>query len=242
MKQCKKCLISKPENEFGNNKNNIDGKSIYCKQCELDRFKKYRENNREKVNESSKKWRDNNPEKYKETTEKYLKSNPHMTSSERIKRYRENEDFIEKEKIRRKEYYKNNVEKIREYRKKYYQDNKGKERLRNNKYKSVRLKNDPVERAKKNIRDRVRQYLVGENKGKRTFEIIGLDKEGFKTYIENMFTNGMCWENYGEWHIDHIKPLCLAKTNEEIIKLNHYTNLQPLWGEDNIKKNRKYDD
>ena len=51
----------------------------------------------------------------------------------------------------------------------------------------------------------------------------------------------MSWDNYGLWHIDHVKPLCLANDNNELIKLNHYTNLQPLWAEDNIKKNRKYD-
>lgn len=93
---------------------------------------------------------------------------------------------------------------------------------------------------KKNIRDRIRQYLTGENKSKRTFDIIGLDKENFKSYIEDKFTEGMSWENYGEWHLDHIKPLCLSENEEDLIKLNHYTNLQPLWSEDNIKKNRKY--
>ena len=49
----------------------------------------------------------------------------------------------------------------------------------------------------------------------------------------------MTWENYGKWHLDHIKPLCQAKDNDEALLLNHYTNLQPLWAEDNLKKNRK---
>jgi hypothetical protein len=50
----------------------------------------------------------------------------------------------------------------------------------------------------------------------------------------------MNWDTYGKWHLDHIIPLYEAKTEEEILKLNHYTNLQPLWAEDNLKKNRKY--
>ena len=50
----------------------------------------------------------------------------------------------------------------------------------------------------------------------------------------------MTWENYGLWHLDHIIPLCEAKNEEELYKLNHHTNLQPLWAEDNLKKNRKY--
>jgi hypothetical protein len=49
----------------------------------------------------------------------------------------------------------------------------------------------------------------------------------------------MTWDNYGKWHMDHIYPLSLAKTTEEIEKLCHYTNLQPLWAVDNIRKGNK---
>ena len=58
-------------------------------------------------------------------------------------------------------------------------------------------------------------------------------------YLENLFTENMNWSNYGEWHIDHIMPLSPANTEEEIYNLCHYTNLQPLWGEDNLKKSNK---
>ena len=56
----------------------------------------------------------------------------------------------------------------------------------------------------------------------------------------------MNWENWGHgknnttWHIDHIIPLSSAKTIEEVEKLNHYTNLRPMWGSDNIKKGKKW--
>jgi hypothetical protein len=73
-----------------------------------------------------------------------------------------------------------------------------------------------------------------------TIESIGLDRSEFKKYIESLFSDGMTWDNYGEWHIDHIKPLCTAKTVDEVIKLTHYTNLQPMWWFDNLKKGKKY--
>ena len=54
--------------------------------------------------------------------------------------------------------------------------------------------------------------------------------------MENQFIDGISWENYGEWHIDHIIPLSTSKSIEEINRLCHYTNLQPLWAFDNLSK------
>lgn len=52
----------------------------------------------------------------------------------------------------------------------------------------------------------------------------------------------MNWSNQGIWHLDHIKPISLATTEEEVIALNHYTNFQPLWAEDNLRKGNKYEE
>ena len=76
-------------------------------------------------------------------------------------------------------------------------------------------------------------------KNKKTEEILGCDYMFIKDYLETKFTEGMSWENYGKWHIDHIIPLSSAKTKEEFYKLCHYTNLQPLWAEENLKKYNK---
>ncbi len=241
MKICKKCNNQKSLCEFGNNKNNKDGKLIYCKECEKKRSFDFRKKYPDKIKESSKNWRNNNPEKYEETISKYLEKNPHMTSKERLKKYRNDSDFVENEKEKRKEYYLKNIDKERERRKIYYHNNKEKERINNNNWKKNNLKNNSLERLKKNLRSRIREFLTGDNKSLRTFDIIGLDKENFKLYIESKFTDGMSWDNYGEWHLDHIKPLCLSENENDLIKLNHYINLQPLWAEDNLKKNRKYD-
>jgi hypothetical protein len=80
---------------------------------------------------------------------------------------------------------------------------------------------------------------MGFAKNSKTTEMLGSEWLSVKIHIENKFTKGMNWSNYGEWHIDHITPLAFAKTKEEIIKLCHYTNLQPLWAIDNIKKGSK---
>ena len=96
-------------------------------------------------------------------------------------------------------------------------------------------------KLKNNLRHRVYLFLKSKSKvkNKKTEEILGCDYMFIKDYLETKFTEGMSWENYGKWHIDHIIPLFSAKTDEEIYKLCHYTNLQPLWGEDNLKKGKK---
>ncbi len=162
-----------------------------------------------------------------------------MSSAQRLKRYRQNEDFIKKEKERRKKYFIENKDKEREKRKEYYHQNKQKEREKNNLWKNKKRKEDGFHRMKLNLRNRLRDFLINESEGKRTKDIVGLDKSEFKFYIQSKFVDGMTWDNYGEWHLDHIKPLCLAKDYEEALILNHYTNLQPLWAEDNLRKNRK---
>lgn len=88
----------------------------------------------------------------------------------------------------------------------------------------------------------VLRYMLG-SKDKKTQEIVGCTFEELKLHIENQFTEGMTWENYGTdgWHIDHVKPLAMANTKEEIIASNHYTNLQPMWQLDNLKKGATFD-
>jgi hypothetical protein len=63
-----------------------------------------------------------------------------------------------------------------------------------------------------------------------------------KRYIEDKFKDGMSWENHGEWHLDHKIPISWANNEEDVFKLNHYTNFQPLWALENQTKNNKYAD
>ena len=69
--------------------------------------------------------------------------------------------------------------------------------------------------------------------------MLGCTWKELRCHMESKFTEGMSWANRNLWHIDHIIPLASAKSIEEVIKLCHYTNLQPLWAEDNLKKGAK---
>jgi hypothetical protein len=79
----------------------------------------------------------------------------------------------------------------------------------------------------------------GWKKDGKTQDILGCDFETFKRHIEKQFTKGMNWDNQGKWHFDHIYPVSLARDQKHVIELNHYTNFQPLWAKDNIKKGNR---
>jgi hypothetical protein len=101
-----------------------------------------------------------------------------------------------------------------------------------------KYKSDPIFNFKKKLRKRIGEAFKnkGFSKTSKTREILGAEWKVIKEYFEKRFQEGMTWENHGEWHIDHILPISTATSPEDVIRLNHYTNLQPLWAEDNIKK------
>lgn len=133
-------------------------------------------------------------------------------------------------------YYNENKEKVKDY----YKNNRDKANEAQARYHEKRMR-DPVKRAAYFARLFTTMALKrkGYCKTSSTMEIIGCDFETFKAHIESKFKEGMSWENRSEWHIDHHIPLSSAKTKEEVIKLGHYTNLNPLWSIDNLKKGSK---
>ena len=103
-----------------------------------------------------------------------------------------------------------------------------------------RMKSDPVFKLKRNINRLISQGLraKGHKKSSRTAAVLGCSFEEFKRHLESQ--SGMSWENYGKgkdkWNVDHHYPQSAAKTEEEVIKLNHYTNLRPMWEPENMSK------
>jgi hypothetical protein len=83
-----------------------------------------------------------------------------------------------------------------------------------------------------------------EKKKKHTMEYLGCSIEKLREHLEKQFTAGMSWENQGIWHVDHVRPCSSFNlaTEEEKHKCFHYTNLQPLWGDENMSKNASYDE
>ena len=110
-------------------------------------------------------------------------------------------------------------------------------------YRKEKLNTDPFFKMKANIRGLIRNAFTRRytKKSKKTIEILCCTFEEFKEHLEKQFTPEMNWNNQGSyWHMDHIKPISLANSEEEVIKLNHYTNFQPLYWKDNLAKSNKY--
>lgn len=125
-------------------------------------------------------------------------------------------------------------------RKIHYQENREKIIKQTTQYQQNRKKLDPAFKIEKNLRSRLYSALMSQStkKSKTTMELTGCSREFLKQYLESQFTEGMCWENYGQWHIDHILPCCSFKLEQEEDqkKCFNYKNLQPLWGKENLKK------
>ena len=215
MKKCSKCELDLVYDKFHKQKASKDGYRNICKECRKLSDKIYIINNKEKVKESINNWRNENKERIKEE---------------------------------RRDYYLNNKLKILSYNKKYnYDKNYHKEYVKDKRIKY------PLFKLSGNIRNLIYQYIknFGYKKKSKTSEILGCSFEDFKLHLESKFENWMSWNNYGlyngelnyGWDIDHIIPISSAKNEDELLKLNHYSNLQPLCSKvnRNLKINKIYE-
>ena len=229
-KKCTKCGEEKPATPeyFNRTTRTKSGLISQCKSCKNKYFKenpeyykKYREENREKVKAQSKKYREENPEYHK-------------------KHYAKNR---EKLKACFKKYHEENREKVKVRVKKYYQENKEKISA----YQRRRNREDPILRLLNSMRCGLWRCLAGVRKNSRTMQYVNMTSDELMDYLEGRFTEGMTRDNYGKWHVDHIRPLAsfdfTGPDSEEQLHIAwNYTNLQPLWATDNISKGAKYEE
>ena len=248
-KKCTKCGEVKQIDCFSKDKGTKDGYQYKCKSCQKkwrqenkehliqygkkyseenrERLKQWRDENREGILERKKQWRDENKERIAEYNKQYHQENKEHLN-ERAKQWREkNKERISE---REKQYRKENKERLKQWR------DENREYL--NERKKQRKITDPLYKLKCNLRSRTAKAFRYQSyrKTSKTAEMLGVPYEIAFAHIERQFTKGMTWENQGEWHIDHIIPLASAETESELIKLCHYTNLQPLWAKDNKSK------
>lgn len=99
-------------------------------------------------------------------------------------------------------------------------------------------------RLSQSVRTRISTCLKNNQtiKNKNTAELLGCSIQDLKKHLESQFTKGMTWDNYGEWHVDHIRPCVSFDLSDESQQSEcfHYSNLQPLWAFDNVSKGGKY--
>ena len=196
---------------------------IYCSQRCADIAGRYawRDRNRNKFRESENRRKQakyaNDPEYRSRKLKAANEAFHNLSADEKTERSRKNREQRDPEII--KEYHRN--------------------------YHSERSKIDIDFRLANSLRARVRAAITANNGSKayRTMELVGCTIEELKDHLEQQFQPGMSWENYGDWHVDHIKPVSSFKnlgTDEDVQRqCFHFQNLQPLWASENLKKSNK---
>lgn len=212
-KKCNICDTTKSINDFYKNQTR-------CKSC----TKQYALDNKDKIKSYKKSYRVENKDILNEIDRQYYENNKAVIREKQSK------------------YYENNKDQVRLLQQRYREENRELLILKNREYtrKYKKSKRDDVlwvvsSRCRSMIGNALR--TKGYIKSSKTESILGCSFEEFKNHIESQFEDWMCWDNWGlydgktlnlGWDIDHILPLDSASTEEDIIKLNHYTNLQPL--------------
>jgi hypothetical protein len=233
MKKCTKCFIDKELTEFNKSNKTRDGKRERCRYCQNNDSKKYYKNNKEELLKKSKDWRDTNKE--------YM-TNYYIENKDKIQKYNKDYYLENKEIIlsNSNNYYLLNKEKVIIRVSKYYQDNKEYLNEYHKMYKKEQYRKYPYIFAHRNILKRHLAF-INDSKLDKTSELLGYSSNELKIYIESLFKDDMSWDNYGEWHIDHKKPLSKFDKTEKSNIVNALSNLQPLWAIDNLKKSNKYE-
>lgn len=255
MKTCTRCRETKDIDAFNRKASSKDGFSEACRECMkaakraaylanretvLAQQRAYKAANREKVLASQRATYYRYHERNKaENRRRYQENREVVLAETRAKRLANREEWLAKE----RETYRRNAASRVAAQKVYYRENKTALRKYKNEYDKKRLKSDPLFALERLTRRRINFAMTkqGYLKTSPTQEMLGCDYAALKAHLERLFKPGMTWENRGAkgWHIDHIIPLASAKTKEDLIKLCHFSNLQPLWAHENLSKGAK---
>jgi len=228
MRVCSCCNLNKSITEYGlSSRKQIN---TQCKKCISEVKSIWSKNNRDKVRANKKRHKQKISERNKLiTAAKRLAKQEKLSEARRLRA--ERILFNKQDKERRSIEYKRLVEfrKTDEYKEVKIQKRRD--------YEKKRMSN-PLFAFRKKLTNNIRKSLTEQNytKDSRAAQILGAEWNTIFEYFNSLFRPGMSWENHGEWHIDHIIPLCSANTEEDVLRLNHYTNLQPLWGHENLEK------
>jgi hypothetical protein len=159
-----------------------------------------------------------------------------------MKKYESKPETKERKRKNYDKWYEQNKEYRRDYLKEYREKNIDKIRGIKRNYEKTRKNNDPLYKLIANFRTAIYQVLKENNvqKNGHYFDILQYTPNELINHLENQFTENMTWDNYGEWHVDHIKPITYFKISEigdnEFMKCWSLNNLQPMWGYENIRK------
>lgn len=221
-----------------------------CRQSEIVYKRTYRALHRRKLNEQMNRWRQLNREKVREMDRERYASSPeirlkkrlyHDTESQKVyrRRYRE----INREKIRNHylEAYAKNPLRFYVNAKRWKDAHKDRVNEISREYQRKRRREDPAFRLRLNLGRRISRAIEHGMKAGKTLELLGCSVLDLKRHLESLFKDGMTWENYGKWHVDHIRP-CVSfnlADPEQQKKCFNWKNLQPLWATENYRKSGK---
>jgi hypothetical protein len=153
---------------------------------------------------------------------------------------------VNREKIsaQKKQQYEANKEAVRNRVRSYNKANRAKKSNYERRYRRQRMKKDTTFKLVSHLRSRVWKAVSGYSRGDKTLDLIGCSVEFLKSHLEQQFERGMSWDNYGEWHIDHIRPCASFDLGDPVQQKQcfHYTNLQPLWATENLTKSARWED
>ncbi len=231
MKVCSKCKACKPLDEFFARKGATDGKMSCCKVCKTKMTYAWRDINREKWNEYVLKEYSNSQRRKRKLEKARLKA-------EAKKKYlAQNEADIKRERQRKAEARPT----TRAYRKAFRSTDEYKARARDRRAK--KQANDPGYRLSRRMSSGIGRSLRLKKGGKTWQSFVNYTLADLIKHIERQFSEGMSWDNIGEWHVDHILPLSSfrfsSEDDEDFRAAWAITNLRPMWAEDNLKKHAK---